>query len=174
MTATQDFPLAPLPARTWWLLGILAAVPVGVVLWSGRGGGAQSQDIVMPAIVVLVVLLALGSIHRRRIALEGESLVVRATLYTRRVPVAALQLDGARVLDLDEHTEYKPLLKTNGYSLPGFHAGNFRLRNRARAFCLLTGDGRALWLPRSDDTQALLLSPERPQALLDALRATRA
>lgn len=173
MSAARDFPLAPLPTRTWVLLGALVVLTLGAVFWSMKDMSADPQRWLVPGLVVVLVLAALASIRRRGITLENEVLVVRASLYTRRVPAAALKLDGARVVDLDEHTGFKPLLKTNGYSLPGFHAGNFRLRNGARAFLLLTGDGRALWLPRHDDTQALLLSPERPQALLDALQGAR-
>ena len=96
-------------------------------------------------------------------------LVVAATFYTRKTAVTALDLAQARIASLDEHTEFRPGMKTNGYALPGFQAGHFRLRNRAKAFCLLTTQQRVLILPQRDGA-FLLLSPERPQALLDALR----
>jgi len=60
-------------------------------------------------------------------------------------------------------------------SMPGFHAGHFRLRGDfGKAFCLLTQRDRVLWLPLRDGKQQFLLSLERPQALLDALRAAHA
>ena len=56
-------------------------------------------------------------------------------------------------------------------SLPGYQAGHFRLRAKlGKAFCLVTDTRRVLWLPMRDGKQQLLLSLERPQALLDALR----
>lgn len=174
MSAAREFALAPLTTRTWALLGAVVLALAMTLLWSFNDAPATPQRWLMPTVIVLGVLALLASIQRRSIALRDGMLVVRASLYTRRVPVAALRLDEARILDLDEHTEFKPVLKTNGYSLPGFRAGNFRLRSGDRAFCLLTGDGRALWLPRSDNPQSLLLSPDRPQALLDALRAANA
>ena len=112
---------------------------------------------------------ALALLKRRRIVLENGVLVVAATFYTRKTPVAALDLANARIANLDEHTEFRPGLKINGYALPGFQAGHFRLRNRAKAFCLLTRQQRVLILPQRDRAY-LLLSPEHPQALLDALR----
>lgn len=173
MSTGSDFPLASPPVRTWVVLGaILLAVVCAIVLGGTQQAGPMRWWTTGLALVLTLAVLA--SIQRRRITLDGRMLVVRASLYTRKVPVDALRLDEARVLDLGEHTEFKPLLKTNGNSLPGFQAGNFRLRSRQRAFCLLVGDGRVLWLPRSDDSQSLLLSPERPQALLEALRAARA
>ena len=41
----------------------------------------------------------------------------------------------------------------------------------AKAFCLLTQRQRVLWLPLRGGKEQLLLSLERPQALLDALVA---
>ena len=120
-------------------------------------------------VVLLVVVGALAMLKRRRIRMESGMLVVAATFYTSKTPVAALDLAHARIASLDEHTEFRPGLKSNGYSLPGFQAGHFRLRNRAKAFCLLTTQQRVLVLPKQDGSY-LLLSPEQPQALLDALR----
>ena len=174
MSASREFTLAPLPTRTWVLLGVVVLATTACLLWSFHGIAGTPQRWLMPTAIVVGVLALLASIQRRGIALRDGMLLVRASLYTRKVPVPALRLDEARILDLDEHTEFRPVLKTNGYSLPGFHAGNFRLRNRERAFCLVIGDGRVLWLPRHDGAQSLLLSPERPQALLEALRAAQA
>ena len=80
-----------------------------------------------------------------------------------------LSLKDARVIDLAEHIESKPTVKLNGYGSIGFKAGYYLLRNRSRAFCLLTGFERVLVLPQRDG-KCILLSPEQPQALLDALR----
>ena len=99
---------------------------------------------------------------------------MRAALFRQRVAVAQLDLDRARIVDLAERTELRPVVKTGGLSLPGFHAGRFRLREKfARAFCLLTDRRRVLWLPLRDGKDQLLISLEHPQALLDALKAGR-
>ena len=98
-----------------------------------------------------------------------------AALYRKRVPVADLDLERARVVNLDERTELRPWLKSNGMSMPGFQAGHFRLRGDfGKAFCLLTQRERVLSLPLRDGKAQLLLSLEQPQALLGALRATGA
>ena len=133
------------------------------------GGGERW---VLWGVLLLVVLVGAGLallLRRRSVQIKGRTLVVKATLYTRRVPVAQLDLEQARVVDLREHTELKPLLKTNGYALPGFHAGHFRLRDRSSAFLLVSDRSRVLHLPVQGEA-ALLLSVERPAALLDALR----
>ena len=78
------------------------------------------------------------------------------------------QREQARIVDLDEHSGLKPMLKLFGVGLPGYHGGHYLLRDRSRAFVLLTG-GKALVLPRRDGRR-VLLSLAQPQALVDALR----
>lgn len=48
-------------------------------------------------------------------------------------------------------------------------SGHFRMRGGGKAFCLLTDYSRVLVLPLRDGSM-LLLSPEHPRALLDALK----
>ena len=65
------------------------------------------------------------------------------------------------------------LLKSNGYALPGFHSGHFRLRDwKRRAFCLVTDPSKVLALPHADG-RVWLLSFEHPQAVLDILRRAK-
>jgi len=87
----------------------------------------------------------------------------------RVVGICELYIDRARVVDLAERTGLKPLFKTNGPSLPGFHSGWFRLRNRSCAFVAIAGGSRVLWLPTTRGYD-LLLQPRQPQALLQHLR----
>ena len=57
-----------------------------------------------------------------------------------------------------------------GTSMPGYRAGHFRLRDRRRAFVLVTRREKLLALPERNG-RMLLLSLKQPQALLDALGA---
>ena len=80
------------------------------------------------------------------------------------MPLAGdLDMDRARIVDLDERTELKPILRMFGMALPGFQAGWFLLRDRSPAFCLLTARRRVLWLPMRTG-KSFLLSMERPDA----------
>lgn len=125
------------------------------------------------ALLVLVVAAGASAVglKRKRVVLDGDRLQVVAGLFSHTVAAATIDLERARVVDLDERTELRPAIKTFGMSLPGYHAGHFRLRQKlGKAFCLLTDRRRVLWLPLRDGRQHLLLSLEHPQALLDALR----
>lgn len=173
--ASQSFAVSPPSPLAWMMLVLLGgALPLGIVcaLWLTR----QSTHGMLPVFVIipLVLIFLLLATRRRSVTLQDGILDVRAAMYRKRVAVTELALDRARIVDLAERTELRPWLKSNGMSMPGFHAGHFRLRGDfGKAFCLLTQRERVLWLPLRDGKQQLLLSLERPQALLDALVSSR-
>lgn len=170
---TQTFELAPLPRKATWFFPALGVL---LVIVSVLVPHTQAQTDPIPAWVItpfMAALLVAGPIlllKRRSIRIEDDILVIAATVHTRRTPVRALDLGKARIVDLDEHDEYKPGLRLFGFGLPGFVAGHFLLRNRRRAFCLLSRRERVLVLPQRDG-RLILLSPEKPQELLARLNA---
>ena len=174
---TRDFPLAPLQSMVWplaiLLMLVLPLAIVAAVMFGSPAKPMPGSAMVAVCLAFLLTTAALALLKRRRITLGNGVLVVAATFYTRKTPIAALDLANARIASLEERTEFRPGMKTNGYALPGFQAGHFRLRNRAKAFCLLTTRQRVLILPQRDGA-FLLLSPAQPQVLLDALRAASA
>lgn len=166
----QEFAV-PAPGRfaPLALLLTVAALALGVLAMPRQ----QATELPLLAAVFMLALLPVGplvALSRRRISIDGNQLVVAATFYTRRVAVDALDLAQARILDLAEHTGYRPMLGINRFGLPGLRAGHYLLRNRSRAFCLLTRFERVLVLPCRDG-RYLLISPDDPQALLSRLRA---
>ena len=155
-----------------WILGAGFPLGIAVLLVTMARDGAIPPLLVLAgqALVAATVLLVLLPLWRRRVAFDGRRLRVESTYYTREAPIAEFDLDGARVVDLRERTELRPLLKSNGYALPGFHSGHFRLRDwKRRAFCLVTDPSKVLALPHADG-RVWLLSFEHPQAVLDILR----
>lgn len=175
--ATLDFSVIPPPGYAIAFLVLLGGVVpfllLARVLWF-RDPPLAGWTEVLPVLVVVPLVLGLlaAAMKRRSVVLAGGMLEVRAAIYRERIPIADIDLASARVVDLAERTELRPVIKTNGMSLPGFSAGHFRLRGKlAKAFCLLTDRRRVLWLPLHNGKDQLLLSIERPQALLDALHA---
>ncbi|MGV8921738.1 MAG: hypothetical protein ACOH1L_00100 [Thermomonas sp.] len=176
--ATRNFAVIPPPtyANAFLVLigGVVPLVALGFMLWSGNPPLDRLTQ-VSPALVIIPAVLALlfFAMKRRSVALVGHVLDVRAALFRERTPIADIDLERARLVDLAERMDLRPAVKTMGMSLPGFHAGRFRLRGKlAKAFCLVTDRQRVLWLPLHNGKDQLLLSVERPQDLLDALRAT--
>ncbi len=165
------------------LFGLLVALPLTIIvaamLWERAenqagpsASGGFSPDIVTLGTAVFLPLLWLLLdlvMKRHRLQLDHGQLRIRTSFYTRNVGLSELQLDHARVVDLDERPEFEPALKTNGYALPGFKSGHFRLHNGEKAFVAIAGGPRALWLPTTAG-KGLLLQPHQPDALLKHLR----
>lgn len=130
----------------------------------------------IPWLQVLLAMLALPlvatglawSMHGRRVCIEQGFLSFRRFRW-QRVPLAAIDLDAARVINLDREAQLQPVFKLSGSQVPGFRDGRFRLRAGRRAYVLLTGWTRVLLLPKRDGS-LILLSVERADALFDALR----
>jgi hypothetical protein len=172
---TIDFRVTP-PGKAAWV----TLVGVGIIVPALLIGGVMAFEPTelrklgeaAPILIVSLLLLpALGALMwRRSVQLDDGVLVVKAAFYTQRIHAADVDVAGARVLDLDEHTEFRPV-KSNGYALPGFFAGHFRngAKISQKFFCLLTDRRRVLVLPERNG-RMLLLSLERPQALIDALQ----
>lgn len=150
-----------------------AAIAVFAMLQVRGEDMSPAMMLLVQAVVALSVLAIVLPMWRREAAFDGRRLRVKATYYTREAPLAEFDLAAARVVDLREHTEFKPLLKTNGFALPGFQAGHFRLRDRRKAFCLVTDPSRVLVLPHADG-RLWLLGLEHPQAVLDIFRRAAA
>ncbi|GAB3358042.1 PH domain-containing protein [Lysobacter tyrosinilyticus] len=175
MTATSrirdsiptDFPLLPADARLIWLLPGLAmlAVVIGAVVLMQRQPEAW---VMLPFTLAIGGMIAL-ILHRRRISIVDGTLVIAAGVNTRRVAIGDLDLATARVVDLRERREWKPTIKLFGTSVPGLKMGHFRLRDRSRAFVLVTDASRVLVISERSGRR-LLLSLAKPQALLDALQ----
>jgi hypothetical protein len=171
MTVNKEFAVRPPGKFALWLpAAMLGLVMIGILFAIAQGGTDEKPVVELMVTIPVIVIIAYMVISRRRVSIENGVLVVKATLHTHRVPVADLELDGARTVDLGTEPELRPALRMWGLGLPGFQAGYFWLKHdRKKAFCLLTARDKVLVLPEHSG-RLILLSLERPQSLVDALR----
>lgn len=171
----QRFEIVP-PGKFARVTPLLIGGVAPVLLLLGIAWAAAAQHTTMtwrdilPPILVLPAAGAImaASIYRRCIRIRDGRMRF-GMMPWRRIGLSELDLDAARVLDLNAHRELQPVWKIAGSGMPGFRSGLFRLRDRRRARVLLTDWRRVLVLPKRDGG-VVLLSPQRPEALLAALR----
>lgn len=122
--------------------------------------------------LLLAIVLIGVDVRRRRVVLDEGVLRIDAVFTSRRIPAPELLPAQARIVNLAEHIEMRPWLRSFGLGtrLPGYCAGYFRARDPVRIFALVTDSSRVLVLPERSGRR-LLISVKQPQALLDALRA---
>lgn len=164
------------PSRNAYLTlaSLLALLPLLAVFLSAKPSTESWRHVaILLQLLLGIVGLLLWVMQRRSVQFASGMLTIKAGPYTRHVACSELDLAHSRVASLDERIELRPMLRTNGIGLPGFAVGHHRLRDRSKAFVLLTDRRRVLAL-RERNGRALLLSVARPQALLDALRGLAA
>lgn len=178
--------LEPASGRTRLILFLLCvALPVGftaaAMAFSGNGNSVERflansmiparllGPVLVTALTGVLWLVLDWAMRRHRVSLGDGTLTIRTSFYKNRIALSDLQLDQARVIDIDEHPDRKPLLKSNGYSTPGFNSGWFRSRKFKKLFVATAGGKRLLWLPTTRG-YTFLLQPRNPKALLNRLR----
>ena len=143
------FPILPASAKPlWWLASIC-----GLLL----------------LICAVLGYTAYASRHSR-IEVGGGELRIVGDFWGRSIPIAALRLDQAAVVDLDEAPELAPKRRTLGTGLPGYASGWFRLHSGEKALVYLTTRNSVVHIPTAQG-YSLLLSAERPRELLETLEA---
>jgi len=173
--SAKDFPVAPAPVwiGLWMWIPLAGALALIVGANLSRFERTPMDLVITTAFVLLLAAAMSWAFFRRRIVLHADALEVVSTFYRKRVAVNVLDLEQARVVDLDEHPELKPALKINGFGMPGFRSGHYRMKDRRKAFCLVSDASGVVYLPLADGS-VVLISPERPRELLEALKSSRA
>jgi membrane protein YdbS with pleckstrin-like domain len=159
-----------------WLVVLALGVPgvvIALVLGSAYREGAPAAPLLASGLFVIVLsavvtLWIARTMRRIAVTLDDEALTVVTGVATQRFPLATLRAHGVRIVDFAAHPELRPYLRTWGIGLPGLASGWFRLRNRAKALCIVTGRERVTVL-RADDGTSVLLSLEDGSALRSAL-----
>ena len=143
----EVFAITPASNAPLWFLGV-----IGLVL----------------ATVLGILAYTAWSSRHSRVEVDGERVRIVGDLWGRSVPLAALDLPRAQVVDLRSDRGRAPRGRTLGTGLPGYASGWFRLANGEKALAYLTDTSRVAYVPTTEG-YALLLSVEDPARLLAAL-----
>jgi hypothetical protein len=174
--SSQEFDVPPPGKFTLVFLLVIGVLMPLITLATVTLTAHDSRVVFLTAPMALLFPLIAGtigwSIFRRKIRLVDKNLLT-GIFGWRKVPMSQLDLVNATVVDLNQHRQLQPTTKLAGTGMPGYRSGWFRLRDRRIAYLVLTDWHRVLVIPRRDG-KVLLLSPQRPDALLEALRRVAA
>ena len=172
----QEFETVPPGKQVLILPLVLLLAPLGAMVAIFAGAGARTPvpwPVYVPiALMPMVAAFVAKELFSRRYRLSPEGLRLRTLPFPRTVAVARFDLDRAEIVDLEQRPELVPRFKIAGTRLPGFRSGRFYLRDKRRASVFLTDLRKVLLLPLRDGS-VVMLSLQRPEALLDALRRRR-
>jgi len=144
----MEFELTPPSSGTLAVLGLIATLLV--------------------VTATLLVWITWSASHSS-ISIRDRSLKIDIPVYGRTIPIANLDLAGAQVLSLDESSDVRTVMRTNGIGLPGYAAGWFKLASGRKALLGVTS-GPVLYIPTSEG-YSILLSLKHPDVALQKLRS---
>lgn len=150
-------------------IGLIGPGIVLVILAGTRAAPHEWLHAAPMAAMPFVALVLAWNLFGRKFRLSDAGLRIRTLPWPRTIPVAEFELDRAEIIDLSARPELMPTFKIAGSRMPGYRAGRFRLRDKRTASVLITDTRRVLVLPRRDGG-VVMLSLQRPDALLQALR----
>jgi hypothetical protein len=177
--ASRSLPLQGSPRNLLlWLIALGIGIPtlaiVAVLVRAFARGSAATPVLITGALTLAITFAVAFWIHgmTRRIGatLDAGALTISTGVATERFPLPSLRAAGVRTVDLAEHAELRPWLRTWGIGMPGLASGWFRLKNGGKALCILTKRERVTVL-RADNGTWLLLSLADPAPLKSAVGA---
>lgn len=168
---TQDFEFMPPGAfARFFPLLVGGGLPLALI----AALAIQPQPLVwmhiLPALLVMPVVgtVLAWTMRSRKLRLEGDRIRYRL-MPGRTTRLSELDLDAARIVDLEKEKSLRPVLRRIGTALPGYRSGWFWLRDRSSAYVVISDWRRVLVLPRRDG-KLLMFSLQKPEAVLEALR----
>ena len=164
----------PAPGKAAWvvLFGFGWVLPLGIlgaVLISADLHRIGAELFIGFALALLLTgWISYACWRFRDVTLKADHLLLRATMFRKKVPYASIRPDSLRSADSQQHPEFRTLMKTGGVGLPGLRAGSFRLKGGKKAFVLIT-DSRVVAFQLDDDSR-VLFSAHSPDRAVEAIR----
>jgi len=172
----MEFAIAPVGTGVFWTMAavtlLACAAPLLVIR---RDGLAVSiKNVLLAAVLILPFTATLTySVHDNALALADGKLLLRAAhFYEHDRLLSDFDLAAARVGSYGAIHEARLGARRNGIHMPGYAAGRFSAPDEKQVFALLTDRNQVVYLPARVGP-SLLLSVERPEQFLAALRASR-
>ena len=107
--------------------------------------------------------------YKANVELNANTLQVAIPVWGHAVPLKSLDVQDARRVDLSRRTDLRPVKESAGFGVQGFRLGWFYLANHEKALLALGDESKAVYIPTTEGF-SILVSPEHPQAFLQALK----
>ncbi|WP_411834665.1 PH domain-containing protein [Pseudoxanthomonas mexicana] len=162
--------LNPKTISTLLLLGSAPLLLIAGLLYAfaHQGKGSLAPSIGTVGIAVLLAILALWQLSVVRIEVNADTLRVGGGFYRVSVPLSEVRRDAVMRRDPADPSQMLGL-RTNGIGMPGLALGWFRAKSGGeKIFAAVTEGERVLVIPTTAG-YSILVSPDDPDALLEAL-----
>lgn len=124
--------------------------------------------LIVVGIVALLVFIMWRAQHTEFVVTEHE-IAIKGVIFSRRIPMSAVVADSISVESLTKPSPYALSYRTKGTSVPGYHAGWFRMKNGGKALAYVTAKERVVVVPTTAG-YTLLASAADPDGFIAKLR----
>jgi hypothetical protein len=148
--------------------GSSAAVAEGDAPATGGAPSTRMRVAVTAAVTLAIIGLIIGLFAIRyspgppTYTLSHEALEIHDAFYPVTLKTESVDVDRIQIVDLNRETDWRPVVRTSGFSNSHYHSGWFRAQNGTKVR-LYSAEGRRLvLLPRIGDEAPVLLEAENP------------
>jgi hypothetical protein len=147
--------------------GVPSSPVEGAVVANRFGWIAAAVGIAAAVFAVASVFYAPGPPAYK---LTSESLTIHDRFYPVTVNAASVDVESIRMIDYSRDTEWKPVLRTNGFGGVNYHSGWFRVASGKVVRMYRANSTRMVLLPPKGDGTAVLLETREPGKFVAEVR----
>jgi PH (Pleckstrin Homology) domain-containing protein len=127
--------------------------------------------IIIIPVVFFVLLITYIFSNYARYEITANSLRLYG-LYGKNIKRDLIIKESIKIINLDEKSDYIPILRTNGIGFPGYSEGWFRLKNREKALVLIRGKTKKAVYIQTRKNFSIILGSENPEVLVKSITET--
>ena len=132
----------------------------------------------VPIAVLLTALLIfiISTLYFSRntvVTVSNAYIKIDGGFYGKNIPIATLQIEDAKIVNLLDEKEYDLKMKAFGVGISGYYSGWYNLNNGEKGFVNITKKRSVLYLPTTNE-YTLLLSLKNTQDFIRRIRASQA
>jgi Bacterial PH domain len=135
---------------------------------SGRSGWIVAASLIAGAAIVAAIFLYRPG--PPDYTLTRDSLEIHDHFYPVTLSAANVDVDDVRVIDFDKDSDWRPVVRTNGFGSEHYHSGWFRVSSGRTVRMYRADSTRVVLLPAKNDGTAVLLEAKEPDQFLAELR----
>ncbi len=103
--------------------------------------------------------------------LTSDALTIHDRFYPVTLRASEVDVNGIRIVDLDQNTPWRPVRRTNGFANSHYQSGWFLAANGAKVRLYRAGGSRAVLLPPTGAGSPVLYQAADPELFVEQIRA---
>ena len=127
--------------------------------------------IIIIPVVFFVLLITYIFSNYARYEITANSLRLYG-LYGKNIKRELIIKESIKIINLDEKSDFIPILRTNGIGFPGYSEGWFRLKNREKALVLIRGKTKKAVYIQTRKNFSIILGSKNPEVLVKSITET--